>query len=943
MASVERDVAEDISSTDDNHTRAKRNLSTARSDKAVFTSLHNRERITFAKKDRDGGENPTPGPGRGSGRGNWMSGKGMRLGEAFQRTDPDGNIIPRLSVRSAASSGSRIPRTKSFSPPGVSPSPSSRVENIQKLQERDKRSVSAPVDSESESTSPLQGSPSPAARNRRSKSGDNWGEASQTSPREHVKLDGFDRKMQQYQDDQERFEVLRSYDSPPLFSRARVGPRVEETTRTLAEKTSVSSFENEPPVRVPKTWGSKANKNRDWMAKILSPDASLEIKDHPEDVASLERQRAGADIPLPSVEDIASMQTLTPPTSRPASARPTNMSPEKSQMWNADVDFTAQSLQISTSPQLRVKPTKLDEIRSREIESLTARAVATNRLEEIREKISEERSIADITAGLTDPRDPDSKVAREKSQVPEERMSTLERNGNPITTYGTKVTSSKTGYERGKGEMEEGASQSEGHDETWETLRALSRVLTSKSPSPPPIDGKQGSKQLTVAGPSAEEKAVERKMSTRRELSFGGNGLHTNSDTKRNSGTSTPPKSDVDPEERIAAEARLFELQDNRSERNSIRVPSRSPSPSERGNFDYTPRPKIDPLLLPTPRVTGAFIETPAPSSRKPRKSRSIPPSYKDVNATNDGASSSDRIDSGRSVSETSVAIGSARRRQQQLQNAPSRPSRYRALLNTAKPTTVSEDLQRLKLEAQLDDSTLEDFDAILEAHTRDTVESENSNTILEPILDLEYDERGVPLTAKEIARRVEILTLDRMSKSIKNTSSSIRDARHGIERLEHQVSSSSLSTKEKGNSPDYIRIPLPHIFISSPAKQPGILSRNWRFTWFGLILAIFFSWLISETVMCTEFCHVNQSMNPIRSSYRDPFFPWAIPTKVDQWTGEIASNIFWDAWVGLGGERPSIFGKTKPCDWWLGRDGPIGLVSDENFGGKSIFSDEMI
>jgi hypothetical protein len=237
----------------------------------------------------------------------------------------------------------------------------------------------------------------------------------------------------------------------------------------------------------------------------------------------------------------------------------------------------------------------------------------------------------------------------------------------------------------------------------------------------------------------------------------------------------------------------------------------------------------------------------------------------------------------------------------------------------------------------------MEDFDAILEAHTRATVDSENNTTILEPILDLEYDERGLPLSAKEIARRVELLTLDRMCQSIKNTSSSIRDARHGIERLEHQVSSSSMSAKDNVDTLHYIKIPFPRLITYTPDVKSGRMGRSWKLTWFGFIITIFFSWLISETVMCNEFCHVNQSLNPIRTAYSDPFFPWAIPTKLDQWTGEVASNLFWDAWVGLGGERPSVFGKPKPCDWWLGRDGPVGIVKDENYEGKSIFSDEMI
>jgi hypothetical protein len=926
MAAAERDGAEDYSFTEDNQPRARGNLSTARSNEPIFTSMrNNRERITFTKKARGGDENSRPEPqGGGSRRGNWLSGKGMKLGEAFERTDVDGNFLPRISSRNPGSSGSRIPRTKSFSPPGVSPSPSHRAHNYQNIPGR---SLSAPLDSESEVTGPMQGSPSPAAKNRRDRRGGRKSNFSQTSPGGHLSPGEDDAKLGKYADDQETPEIMRSPVGPTLFSKTQVGPKVEETVRTLAEKTSVSSFENEPPVRPPTTWGSKAKKSDAWMTKILSPETSVEVKDLPRDVP--ERHKGGADIPLPSVEDVSSVQTLTPPASRPASARPVNLSPEKSQMWGGELDFTAQSLQLSTSPRLRVNSTKLDEIRAREIESLTARAVATNRLEEIREKISEERSLAEdlARAGLYDS---ESKSARNLKNL-EEGLSILEQSAHQgseglIPMRGS--AAAQDGGKRGRSEREVDAAQLAGQDETWQTLRALSRVLTSKSPSPPRMDEKEVS-QTGLAGPSTEEKSGEKQPNISGRISS----AESNVDGKRNSGASTPPKSDVDPEERITAEARLFELQDNKSERNSIRVPSRSPSPSDDGRFDETPRaPRLDPMLLPTPRVTGAFIETPAQSARKPRKSRSIPPTRKHTDAESEGVSSG-RAGSGRAVSDTLVADG--RRRQQN-----SAASRRRPLINSARPTTVAEDLRRIKLEAQLEDSTIEDFDAMLETYKADT---ENNTTVLDPILDLEYDERGLPLSAKEIARRVELLTLDRMCQSIKNTSSSIRDARHGIERLEHQVSSSSMLTKEDVDSGNYIKIPVPRFIQYTPDSKRGKFGRNWKFTWFGFIVTVFIAWFISEAFMCNEFCHANQSLNPIRRSYRDPFFPFAIPTKLDQWTGEVVSGLFWDGWVALGGERPSLFGKPKPNDWWLGRSGPVGIVKDENYEGRSIFSDEMI
>ena len=123
MAAVERDGADDTSSAEDNQPRARRNLSTARSDQPIFTSQRNRERITFAKKDRESDENARPGPESDTGRGNWMSGKGMKLGEAFLRTDDEGNFLPRLSARMAGSD--RKSTRLNSSHPSISRMPSS--------------------------------------------------------------------------------------------------------------------------------------------------------------------------------------------------------------------------------------------------------------------------------------------------------------------------------------------------------------------------------------------------------------------------------------------------------------------------------------------------------------------------------------------------------------------------------------------------------------------------------------------------------------------------------------------------------------------------------------------------------------------------------------------------------------------------------------------------
>jgi hypothetical protein len=979
MAQAERDNANMISEEHDRKSRPSRDIIKGR-DKPLFTSRRLSERKSFGRttEDEDDSSSSTSRPG--SGGGNWLSGRngrGIRLGEAFQRIDDNGDLKPRTgpitlkrSGREGSVSESRIPRSKTFPPgAGLSPSPPRSLKEAYAAAQRKERAASAPVESESDSAGPREGSPSPAARDSRRFSMEGSGsDLSRISLVEDPTEDDFDTKMKQFSRDQERLRGAIT-NQKGLFSKPDIGPRIAETTRTLARKTSASSLESEPPVRLPRTWGSRAKKPGDWMKRILSPDTSQEIKD----LALSDQQVAAADVPLPSIETSSSVQEPTPPSSRPASAQPKNMSPEKSKVWDADIDFTAQSLQISTSPQLRVRSTKLDEVREREIQSLTARAVASNRLEEIRERNSEDRStLSDsvrMNANGLDTKTIKGQEDNEKEEFHE--MTIMEEEGEhipntPITIFSAasyRGGSNHSSRERKSNHDRDGSTGKSDHkrEDFREILRRLSRA-TSASPAPSRSEDK-------IEGPSSttqEDNEIQSRNTVGKAVEdpLKSNSLDVDVDMKRRSTASTPPKSDVDPEERITAEAKLFELQDNKSERNSIRASSRSPSPSDDGKFDETPKPKADPLSLPTPKVTGAYIDTPAPTVRKPRKSHSISDSYELVNADG-GTSSSEnkRNQKGSSGSSDSLERDqskpksrgtSSRREHSKPQSQATKQSQPRRLRNSVNPTTVAEDLRRIQLEAQIEDSTLDDFNALLKADNTATENFLNNNTtILEPVLDLEYDEMGNRLSQNERERRLERLTLDRMNQHLKNTSSSIRDARQGIERLEHQVSSSS-SRSQKRDDTLYVKIPVPRLWISaSPThgRNQGLFKTNWKFTWLGFILAIFFSWYIAESAMCEVYCH------PLYSSHNtwhpsDPFFPWAIPTKLDQWTGGVVSTTAYNVWQPIDEwwfgpkhkrKRKYMGGPLGAPYWWEGRDGPVGIIRPDNHDSGSIFSDEMI
>jgi hypothetical protein len=761
--------------------------------------------------------------------------------------------------------------------------------------------------------------------------------------------------------------------STPMFVKSTTYNRVIETARELEKKTSGSKGSDEAASRPTRKSVTSLKQRPAWVEKILNPDVSVD-ESEPPTIDFDQSLDAAADTPLPSIEAPANP---TPRFSRPAQTH--HMSPEKSKMWDGDLDFTGHSIQISDSPQLRVR--RLDNMRDQEITDLAARAVATNRLDEIRVRNSEERPQPSETphTSASKPEEP----RRERSQ----EFPVLQETDNDdqgVNVPGTPFTVFDAKTYRAKSPWREEVEKEETKGDTLDVLRALSRSLSGSPdrPKPDPFEqdnqevisisheNKRNGKEVNqnpdtqplVTKDSDREQTVSKETKTA-EKGLGETikprefMLEVHEDVKGRSRSSSRPRSDADPEERIAAEAKLFELQDNKSERNSIHAPSAPSSDDEK--FDETPKPKKqDPLTLPTPRVMGAFIETPAAIVRKSRQFQDGKPIIDDVrnNGTSSDSIKREEKDDNkmRAPLATSSALDSGR---------SSRPtSRPRPpLTNSAKPVSALEDIKRLKQEAYIDDSTVDSIDGFVGVPLGKLGGSKLRSEITEPDIDLEYDDEGLPLSSKERERRLEQLTFERMKQHLAHTTSSIRDARHGIERLEQQVSSSfdvPLAHKD-ANENIYIKLPVPRLWTRTApdVKEKGgqqSFSRGWKFTWFGLIFFIFSTWYIAESTMCEIYCHpISSSKNTWLPS--DPFFPWAIPTKLDQWTGEYASTgiyYVWDSfdeflgppqgrrkwWWNRGPRQP-----LRASDWWMGRDGPVGIVEPLTEGSSSMSGDEVI
>ncbi|KAK3383916.1 hypothetical protein B0T24DRAFT_606689 [Lasiosphaeria ovina] len=568
---------------------------------------------------------------------------------------------------------------------------------------------------------------------------------------------------------------------------------------------------------------------------------------------------------------------------------------------------------------------KSDDLRAREIESLTKRALATARLDEIRERNT------DSTSRSSSP-----DIVRKSSKEPLRNFSPASDRGRPgagrehvakaISHDVRKAVKVVTGDDGGRPvlDVEAGKHQessdgskptrgsSHSRDDSRDILRRLA-LATSTSPAPelriPKLDtnfiARDGEGRVTTK----QKKADCAKGDVKPTVGFAGfkrdSSVDSSSDKRSNFA-----HSDSDPTERIEGEMKLFAPLENHSERGSLRAPS--PAPEQGETTDDTPRPtKPDPLTQPTPRVTGAFIET--PTSVKIERFEESPA----AGSSNTGTLGSgvDREGAGYSASTGDGGLDVQLRgrrvnvsprqpehafsatddrvlgRQSSALNvhrrAKSVPRTRSALVNSARPPTVKDDLLEIQKANQFEDSTLDDIADLTEFLDQRPRKLEA----------LESRRPGYDGAAREfLGMEKELAAYDRMSKTLKTGILGIRTAKKGIERLEDKVSHADtkdivhgahgnssimcpvchghLATEVSGS---YIRLPLPRLWSRDP---------RFRFTLSGLLVFLLSLWYIAESSVCFLYCKPLYCYpgKPCDWSPDDPLWGYSIPVKLDQW-----------------------------------------------------------
>ncbi|SPO03989.1 uncharacterized protein DNG_06672 [Cephalotrichum gorgonifer] len=635
--------------------------------------------------------------------------------------------------------------------------------------------------------------------------------------------------------------------------------------------------------------------------------------------------------------------------------------------------------------------TKIDEIKALEIEVLSKKALATSRLDEIRLKNSQARprsaspvpyqpsrefaqvstsyfnaetnsdNAGDWVEGERIPHTPVTVFPKRRQDRPRDNM--VPRANSDAEDYASSKTyardlSRDVSHRHGTGRTSTSLSTSPGPD-----------AANRKNDGQPPQT--QGNYPDTSAEPASSQhnprkSPSPKKLRTRssrdsdnQKLSVGFVGVRRVPSTESTQAKRSSMHSDGDPTERIEREMLLFAPADNQSDKGSIRVPSPTTSEEEEMDEDEkktanddakakgeeedveeTPRPKKPQniLSMPTPRVTGAYVETPAtvkvePPAEKPAKAPV------DSGVLFDKTKVTHRRRSLSTSGESDPEVSRDRpRAERPHRRAQSLPKHRHPLINTAKPPTVRDDIMELHRTHNIEDTTLDDFGELLAS--AEAPESAEISEMLEDLTDQILEEvvkkqKTSTANAGDRDRESELEAITRMTKSLQTGLLGIRSAKLGIERLEDQVAHANpdllknvkkrveeevkkevkqeevgqvtlvkqevgekkkkkpvekvadvkqdrvtRTTSAKSPAPDasgaYLLLPVPRLFRRSP----------FRLTFLGVFVFTLALWYAAESAVCVKYCRPTTcSSPPCVWSINDPTFGYAIPRKLDDWT----------------------------------------------------------
>ncbi|KAI9704505.1 MAG: hypothetical protein M1820_005579 [Bogoriella megaspora] len=756
-----------------------------------------------------------------------------------------------------------------------------------------------------------------------------------------------------------------------------------------------SSERSDPPLNIPREWGRKGRQGTEWLTRIKTAD---ELVDDPNwhsgdkiipykpsltgdgSPRSVDWVAAAADIPVPSVEDTPSSRGKPRNSSSPASLRKRQSSIDQIREWEMSEDFTVGSLLTST-PAMPARNRALDEIRQREIESLSKRNLASTRLDQIREQSPEsakrpmtsrslpENDAADVTSraedfsmatlsGYADDRRRSTQGVFEaiknspttsklqhkgsseslrstKTTLPPsvtlaERMSNLNKSTNnskpiPQRHHSTELISTQLKSSASKATKDVTPKRPE-HERTdsRELLRQLARV-TSASPSPGRITDATARKQ------------EEKKPSPLSSKTSNGNLRVDNLSQAENDKAAPEPVVTESPEDKF------------------LHV-----QPSDNDTINPNTLRQAEPTVMKTPRVTGAWVDTPGtrktpryfipnlkPASLVPwnpfrSKSKADPPpgpadiEHKLVNELREPIQYNQQtIKQPRNPKSALAAILEEARGMSQGQQNNTASGTHIPSSNNLGSNNFGDDTVR-SLEEILDPDNADytnplDFDPTLLAELRTLQQrSENEASSSNLTSSSMVGEEGRRLTQAERERRQQLLDLVSMDARLKNTQTSIKDAKRGLKRAEARIEASNEAPRPvmpgTYDAQPHVHYTCPNCgYGAAPGMQPiHPWSADWtafrsRFYYYdsdGVIeftplfakINYFLMWFVLEWALSSNWDRI---FYPVPADHgHPPRFPWAIPTLVLRFIYAFVVLPFRDTW------RFNLV--IGPCEWYL-------------------------
>lgn len=607
-----------------------------------------------------------------------------------------------------------------------------------------------------------------------------------------------------------------------------------------------------------------------------------------EDVSPIDWAAAGADIPLPSIE-----QSSTPQDTPPRSTLPSSIQKQRSidriRKW--ENDFTGLSFQVSDSPPVRNRPNLNDSLREREIENLTKQAVTTNRLGEIQEKdpnvlvrkTSRTFTLDDRRQTLPKADDGELEVALERRPgldedfVPNAPVS-LHRSSSNSTT---KSTSSQK--------------MSQASHDSLEHLQRLARaVSTTPRASPVPqqpvtsiVSRPEINKPITA---TSFEDSSDDLLSPEPRINGLSRGVaHTVAETPKVIGAWTDTI-----------------LPDTIK---TVRQQGRTPHYAE------------------TPHVNaGGWIDTPLPTGKR-LPSVPIPTTIEEVTEelTNGPISKeSEKAANEKPQVVNSEVLGGTADHKEQLDSSETQvsaipPSALANVLNEAKQKRLgSNAITECRDDTlNLGDATIQSFEELL--NNAADITADISGLIKAGAEEEFMRQRQKTNEGEGESNNSEVLFIGHLTSRMERLMSNLHEARKGISRLEQKVSESPTLDEQKAIVPSMpldpdqpcnvcgrimeshthihtftktdswlpmtysvITLPIPLLVYPRQKGERGILRRP---TWLGWLTLIVWTWYLTECVMCEIYARPLYAERYVWPTEPEPEFPFVLPTMMLRWT----------------------------------------------------------